>query len=258
MPYCPRCGKEVDEEEAYCKNCGENLRKPEGGEIPMGTPTKVGAMDHLTLGFRLATEKPKVFGPALLGGIISIVISMTKRGLMGPYHWQFWQDLGTTQYQPPMFSSLFLLGGLVSLVGSIITYILNFASIDMSRDAYLDEPLNLMGSVNYVLGRILPFILASIIGAIMSITIILIPVVIIMFVILVIDETGIGDAISKAFSVLTRDLGDVIIILVVAILGSVVLGAVPFIGGLLTACLNVIIGLAFIDIYFQYKRQNYI
>ena len=255
MSYCPRCGKEVVEEDIYCKNCGENLRKPEG---PTVTPGQVGAMDHLTTGFRLATGKPMVFAPALIGGIISLLISRTSSGLMGAHRWQFWQSWGEIPFSDPRFSSLFLLGGLISLIGSIITYILNFASIDMSRDAYLDQPLDFMGSINYVLRRIFTFIGASIVGAFLSITIILIPVVILMFVILVIDETGIGNAISKAFSVLTRDLGDIIIILIVAIVGSIVLGLVPFISSLLTACLNVIIGLAFIDIYFQYKRQQYI
>jgi hypothetical protein len=255
VPYCPRCGNEVGEDEAYCKNCGENLRET-GGR--WGTSDQVGAMDHLTLGFRLASEKPMVFAPAIIGGIISILISAISRGSSGLLSGLFWHGWRSTPYSPGMFSSLFPLLGLLSLVSAIISYILNFASIDMSRDAYLNEPLDLMGSVNYVLRRILTFIVASIIGAIMSITIILIPAVILMFVILVIDETGIGDAISKSFGVLSRDLGDIIIILVVAIIGSIVLGIVPFLGSLLTACLNVIIGLSFIDIYFQYKRQNHV
>jgi len=255
MPYCPRCGKEVNEEDTYCKNCGEDLRKPEGSRE---APARVGAMDHLTLGFRLAMEKPMVFAPALLGGIISMLISVTSRSLVGAYRLRFLHGLGGAPYYPTISSSLFLLVGLFSLISFIIMYILNFVSIDMSRDAYLGKPLRMMGSVNYVMKRSTTFIIASIIGAIMSITIILIPVVIIMFVILVIDETGVGDAISKAFSVLTKDLSDVIVILVIAIVGSLLLGMVPFISKLLTACLNVIIGLAFIDIYFQYKRQNYI
>jgi hypothetical protein len=252
LPYCPRCGVEITEDATYCRNCGENIRKPVGRN---GAPSQVGAMGHLTTGFRLARDKPMVFAPALIGGIISILLSW---GSPETYGWQPWQGWMGSSVNDPGVSSLFLFAGLISLIGSVIKFILNFASIDMSRDAYLDEPLDLMGSINYVLGRILPFILASIIGAIMSITIILIPVVIIMFVIMVIDETGIGDSISKAFKVLTRDLGDIIVILVVAIVGSIVLGLVPFISSLLTACLNVIIGLAFVDIYFQHKRQQYI
>jgi hypothetical protein len=153
--------------------------------------------------------------------------------------------------------SLLAFGGLLSLFGFIISYILTFASLDMSRDAYLNEPLNLGGSVNYVFGRIGTFIIASIVGAILSITIILIPAVIFMLTIIVIDETGIMDALTKALRVIGRDLGDVITVIIVAIVGSIILGIVPLIGGFLTSALNVIIGLAFIDIYFQYKREGY-
>lgn len=252
MPYCPRCGSEISEEAVYCKSCGEHLKGPSIGE---GEPASAGAADHLSTGFRLATEKPMVFAPALIGGILSIIVSRSSTGLTGAQDWPVW---GSAPFTYPALTPLFVLIGLVSLISSIISYILNFASIDMSRDAYLDQPLDLMASVNYVFKRFFTFIIASIVGGLMSITIILIPVVILMFVILVIDETGIGDAVSKAFSVVTKDLGDVIIVLVVSIVGSIVLSWVPFISGLLEACLDVIISLAFIDIYFHYKRQSYI
>jgi hypothetical protein len=102
----------------------------------------------------------------------------------------------------------------------------------------------------------LPFILASIIGAILAITIILIPVVILMFVIMVIDETGIGDSISIAFKVLGNRLGDIIILIIIAIVGSFVLSLIPFIGSILVAGFTVLVGLAFIDIYYNYKKTE--
>lgn len=253
MPECPRCGREVGEDEEYCRYCGERLRGEETARRTRATGPSRRATEHLTLGYNLAMKKPMVFTPAVIGGVISIVISSMRRG-WGLHSFQYWGGLEGTPFRPPVFSSLFLLGALISLIGSIISYILNFASIDMSRDAYLDNPLSLGGSVSYVMRRIGTFIVASIVGAIMSITIILIPAVILMFVIMVIDETGIGDALSKSFGVLSKDLGDVIIILIVAIIGSIVLGFVPYICDLLIACLNVIVGLAFIDIYFQYKK----
>jgi hypothetical protein len=254
MPFCPKCGEEVTQEDKYCKTCGENLMSPGELTIPIG---EMGATDHLRNGYRLAMEKPMVFVPSLLGGIISILLSTASSRLTGASSWTLFENWGGSTGSP-LFTSLYFVGFLVSIIGSIISYVLNFASIDMSRDAYLNQPLDLMQSINYVLKRILPFIVASIIGAIMSITIILIPVVIFMFTILVIDETGIGDAISKAFRVISSNLGDIIVILIVAIIGSIILGIVPFISSLLIAGLNVIIGLSFIDIYFQHKRQQYV
>lgn len=216
----------------------------------------MGAVDHLRFAFRLASERPMVFAPAILGSLISIVISNFTRFSLGIHRrglLSVWP--GASPY-PQGSTSLFVLNGLLSLVGFVVTYILFFASIDMSRDAYFDAPLNLRGSVNYVLSRIGLFIVASIVGALMSITIILIPVVILMFVVMVVDEAGVGYSISRAFSVLGRELGDVLILLVVSIVGFIVLGIVPFVGDLLESALEVVVGLAFIDLYYLYKKQG--
>ncbi|UCH58080.1 MAG: hypothetical protein JSV18_04070, partial [Candidatus Bathyarchaeota archaeon] len=145
-------------------------------------------------------------------------------------------------------------GAIISIVGFIVTFILNFAAIDMARDAYMNQPMDLGRSFNYALGRIGTFFVAAIVAGLISITIVLIPVAILIMVVIVMDERGIAYAISQSFSVLGRDLGDVIVLLVVAIIGYLLLGWVPLVGGLLTACFGVVIDLAFIDVYYQYQR----
>lgn len=230
MPFCRSCGKEVPENAVHCPHCGERIRAP--------ATERVGAGQHLSIAFRIATEKPLIFAPVVISGLISVVID----------------NIWGTPFLQSGFSPILFFAGIISLVGSIINYLLNFASIDMSRDAYMGEPLDLMDSVNYVVSRIGTFFVASILGAVMAITIILIPAVVFMFVIIVMDETSIGVAVSRSFSVLSRDLGDIILILIIAIVGSAVLGFVPLISGLLNACYNVVIGLAFIDVYNNYKK----
>lgn len=262
MPYCPKCGKQVSETDAFCLNCGERLKPvetapvppaaPRIGWTPSGAPPPVeGAIGHLNLALNLATSQPMIFVPALLGGIISDVLSFISRQLLGPFAWLSWWAY------PQAFGAYMvyiLLSGLISLIGAIISYILFFASLDMSRDAYLKTPLNLSESMSYVVSRIGVFIVASIAGAILSLTIILIPAVILMFVIMIVDEAGIAASLSKAFNVLGRDLGDVLILIAIGIIGGLILAFIPFIGGLLATCLNVVIGLAFIDVYYNYKR----
>jgi hypothetical protein len=179
-----------------------------------------------------------VFAPVIIGGLISSAISVWGR-----------QPLSQSGYVPVVF-----IGSLISIIGAVVSFILNFATIDMARDAYTDEPLDLGRSFNYAMGRIVTFFVASIVAGILSITIILIPVAILMMVIIVMDETGIVDALGQSFGVLGRDLGDIIVILVVAIIGYAILGWVPLIGGLLTACFSVVLDLAFIDVYDQYRR----
>ncbi|MBS7651562.1 MAG: zinc ribbon domain-containing protein [Candidatus Bathyarchaeia archaeon] len=249
MPYCPKCGGEVAEGDRFCPHCGERLER--GGEEGVAPPSP-GALEHLSFAFNLASRKPMVFAPAILGGVISMVISGLVSFTVGLYPWGFTPGLG---YPPtPRLASIIIFAGLASIVGAIISYILFFASLDMSRDAYLDRPLDLGKSVGYVLRRLGTIVVASIVGAILMVTIILIPVALIMFVILVFDETGIGDSISKAFGVLRRELGDIIILLIIAIAGSFILGLIPMIGSLLSSAFNVIISIAFIDLYSYYKK----
>lgn len=249
VPYCPECGKEIDEGATFCPSCGARLG---AGGVREGY-SRVGAADHLSLAFNLAMEKPMVFAPALLGGLISVIIGGVSVALFGASGWSMWRG---NPLLAPAVPGLAMTGALLAVVGGVVSYLLGFASLEMSRDAYVGEPLDLMGSVNYVVGRIGTFVVASIIGAVMAITVILMPAVMFMFVIIVVDETGIGAALSRAFGVISSDLGDVVVVIIVAIVGSAVLGWVPLVGGLLTTALNVVIGLAFMDIYFRYKRKG--
>lgn len=257
MPYCPNCGKEIEEGAKFCGSCSHQLvgkeQKVETGraedreerkeERKVETPTRpaaerVDAISSLRVGVNIISVKPAVLLPALAGAVVSAVLSFIA-------YW-FFPSFGIFYINPAWV--------VLTLVGGIISYIMTFASLDMSRDAYLDRELNLEKSVGYVLKRILAFIVASIVGAILAITIILIPVVILMFIIMVVDEVGLTAALSQAFTFLRTRLGDIIILIVIGIVGSFILGLIPFVGSILVAAFNVLIALAYIDVYFHYKE----
>ncbi|MCJ7631595.1 zinc ribbon domain-containing protein [Candidatus Bathyarchaeota archaeon] len=229
MPYCLNCGREVGETENFCSNCGAQIiGKAE--KVPAEAPkvgVQTGAMEALSKGVTIITAKPMVLMPALLGAVISAVLS---------------------------FGGEFDI--LLTLIGAIISYVLSFAALDMSRNAYLNQELNLSKSIHYVIKRIGTFIVASIVGALLAITIILAPVAVLMFVIIVVDETGIGNAASRALKVLGARLVEIIILIVIAIIADIILGLIPFVGSILVVAFNVLIALAFIDIYYGYKRTE--
>ena len=238
MAFCPKCGIEFEGEPAFCPSCGHSLKDP--GKRPTQGGGDARAGDHLSLGFNIALANPIIFAPVIIGGLISSAIRVWGR-----------QPLSQSGFVPVV-----LIGSLISIVGAVVSFILNFAAIDMARDAYTSEPLDMGRSFSYAEGRILTFFMASIVAGILSITIILIPVAILMMVIIVVEETGIIDALSLSFGVLGRDLGDIIVILLVAIIGYAVLGWVPLVGGLLTSGFSIVLDLAFIDIYDHYRRGN--
>lgn len=192
--------------------------------------TEKQALDHIKVGYTVAFEQPIVFLPPLISGLLGSILS----------------------YVGGFSDTLSLILGIVV---SILTFILTFASIDMSRDAYHKQPLDLMESVNYIAGRFFIFLLAAIFGGILSITIILIPVVLFMFVIMVIDETGIMDSFQKSIEVIRADISDVIVIIIISIIASAIVSFVPFVSSILDAIVNVIVGISFIDIYATYKTK---
>jgi hypothetical protein len=65
------------------------------------------------------------------------------------------------------------------------------------------------------------------------------------------------DALSKSFRVLSRRLGDVLVIFIIAVIGSFIIGWIPFVGSLLSACFGVILNFAFIDVYSQFKNEEF-
>ena len=192
--------------------------------------TEKRALDHITVGYTVAFEQPIVFLPPLISGILGSIASYIG-GLSD------------------------MLSLILGLGVSILSFILTFASIDMSRDAYNKQPLDLMRSVNYIAARFFVFFIAAIFGGVLSITIILIPVVLFMFVIMVMDEAGIMDAFQKSIEVIRADVADVIVIIIVSIIASAVVSFVPVISSVLDAIVNVIMGIAFIDIYATYKAK---
>ena len=69
------------------------------------------------------------------------------------------------------------------------------------------------------------------------------------------DETGIMDALQKAFNVIRSDLVDVLLIIVISIVASLAISYIPHLSSLLNAIVNVILGIAYIDIYATYKNR---
>ena len=191
------------------------------------------AMDHLRIGFNVAMEQPMVFLPPIISGVLGFLVSYTLTNV----------NVGA------------LLFTLIGTTSMIFSFILNFASTDMSRDAYYKQPLDLGQSIEYIIGRFFTFVIAAVFGGLLSITVILMPVVLFMFVIMVLDETDIMDAFEKAINVLRAELSDVLVLIVVSIVASLVIGYVPLFSSLLNSIVNVILGIAFIDIYVTHKTR---
>jgi len=90
VPFCPNCGKEVEEEDEVCSHCGKQLRgsqptptvKPEKHEDGYGAI--VGGMVVAWLGFLLLLQNMGFIGPEDMGGyfLLGIGAILILRGLL--------------------------------------------------------------------------------------------------------------------------------------------------------------------------------
>lgn len=264
MPYCPNCGKEVDEGAKFCGSCGYSIsgkeQKVEAGKGEVKVEKKeernvfspsnpeadwTDALSALRVGANIIVAKPAMLLPALIGAVISAALSIAAN--------RFFIPLGILAFNS-LNIGLFFVGLVLTIVGGIISYIMTFASLDMARNAYLNKELNISKSISYVIKRILTFFIVSIVGAILAITVILIPLVILMFIIIVVDEVGLTDSLSRAAKFLSDRLVEVIILVAIGVVGSIILGLIPLIGSVLVVAFNILIALAYIDVYFRYKK----
>ena len=114
---CPKCGEVVDEGSKFCAHCGADITQPSTSDASTnvnkpytGTPRgdEKRAIDHITIGYTVAFEHPQVFLPPLISGLLGSLVSYGFAGIGGT------------------------LSLLVGLVISVFSFILTFASIDMS------------------------------------------------------------------------------------------------------------------------------
>lgn len=210
------------------------------------------AESALSRAYEIISSQPQVLYPALIGAAIPFLVGLAQLLVLPGFGYGF-PSLFFGFH--PAFLGLVLLFALAGLIGLVVMFVMSFASIEMSRRAYLGEATSVSESVSYVLDRIGTIVVAAIVGGILSVTVVLIPVVILMFVVIVVEETGISDALSKSFEVAGERLGPVVILAVVAIVGGGILNLIPIIGSLILAAWYVLIGLSFMHIYFDYRGQ---
>jgi hypothetical protein len=121
--------------------------------------------------------------------------------------------------------------------------------VDMASDAINGKPINMKKSMNVVTGRLGTLIVAAIIAAVCSITFVLIPVALFIVAIAIIDGTDAIESTKRAFNFVIKNLGEVIVFLIIVIVVGLVLGIgfalIPIVGAYIGAIANWIINVVF-------------
>ena len=271
MPFCPNCGKEAPEEATFCERCGEKI--PELKTMGVGvewTPPRRGMVSHLRAALGLLKEKPIIFVPEVIGAIVSMVLTRLW-GLVGrpTGMLDLWDDYvggdwgvltvayGYPDIPPDFWGSLFqyMVGSLLFvLVIDLISKLFTFATIDIARDAYLENEVDLGRTAGYVRSRIGLFLVAAFVGLLVQATFILIPLSILYLVVLVVDDTGIRAALSKGFKLGIENFGTVTGMMVLWIISFILFDMIPYVSEVARVIPGVILYVALIDLHFQSER----
>jgi len=134
----------------------------------------------------------------------------------------------------------------ISLFGSFIAAILGFVAgcmlVDMTNDAINNRPLDLRKSMNLVASKIGALIVAAIIAAICSITVILLPIAMFIMVIAIIEELDAVESTRRAFDFVIKNLSEVIIFIVIVIVVEAIFSygfsLIPIIGSFIGAIIS--------------------
>ena len=271
MPFCPNCGKEAPEEATFCERCGEKIPdlKTTGVGVEWRAPRR-GLVNHLRAALSLLKKNPIIFVPEVAGAIVSMALTRLwgvagrSAGML-----DLWDDYlggdwgvinvayGYPAIPPDFWVSLFqyIVGGFLFLVVlDVVSTLFTFATIDMARDAYLENDVGLGRTAGYVRSRIGLFLVAGVVGLLVQVTLVLFPLSILYFVVLVVEDTGIRASLSKGFRLGIENFGTVTGLIILWILSFILFGMIPYVSGVAMAIPSVVLYVALIDLYYQSER----
>ena len=206
------------------------------------------SLESISNGVEVALKYPVLFVPQLFPIAIDLVFAILARRV-------FPTIVGVPGGPVMRVPNLFLLF-LGTLISSIVGFITGCMIVDMSHDAMFGRAPDLSKSYGEVMSRIGPLIVAAIVAAILSITIILIPVAMFVMVIAVVEKLGAADSVKKAFSFVVDNLGTVIVFVLIVIIVSAILAFIPLIGRILLWLTNVIFTASTVYLYLKLRARS--
>lgn len=204
--------------------------------------------EAISKGVDISIKNPILFLPYLVPALIQLIF--TALAYLFPIRYYYFFEM------PNPFISLF-----GSLIASILGFIAGCILVDMSNDVINGYPIDIRKSLNLVMGKIGTLIVAAIIAALCSITIILLPIAIFIIVIAIIDELDAVESTKRAFDFVVKNLGEVIVfIIIVIVVGAIfsygfslipVIG--PYIGAIINWLLNAVFTVSAVYFYLSLR-----
>lgn len=203
--------------------------------------------EAISKGIDTSIKNPVLFLPYLAPILIQLIF--TALAYLFPIRYYYFLEM------PNPFISLF-----GSLIASILGFMAGCMLVDMSNDAINGYPINIRKSLNLVMGKIGTLIVAAIIAALCSITIILLPIALFIIVIAILDELDAIESTRRAFDFVIKNLGEAIVFIIIVIVGVIfsygfslipIIG--PYIGTIINWLLNAVFTVSAVYFYLSLR-----
>ncbi len=210
--------------------------------------------EALSKGVNTSTKNPGLFVPILAPLIVQLIFLILAYVV-------FPERIGF----PPFFyieipNPYLIWGGY--FIAAIIGFIASCMIVDMANDVINGRPMNMKKSMNAVTSRLGTLFIAAIISAIFFLTFVLIPVALFIITIAIIEKTDAIESTKRAFDFFVKNLGEVLVFVIIVIVVSLILGIgfafIPvvgaYIGAIVSWILNVIFTVSAVYFYLSLRQ----
>jgi len=258
MSVCPDCNKQIDEDSKYCPHCGKVMDP----SVPIPQQKlRTSLFSNIKHALGIVKNNPILFLPELLasflgwglGEALTLILGVIING----------QNTNITyigyHFIQEYDNSVYMIGLIVIIVGllvSSISGVFTFALFHLTKNVYMKEDVSFGETMKYISGRFVILYFASLIGNILSVTIILVPAVIYMYSVMIIDNSGIRRGLSEGFKIsLDKILTSFGWVIIYALFRFGLALFVPY-SDFFFVIPGTILTVATIDVYYNYKLAN--
>lgn len=192
----------------------------------------------------MVLKNPIILVPSLIPMVIALLFEFLAR-------WVFAQQY--IIYGAIISTPNIMLLTLGSFIAGILGFIAECMVIDMANDVFSQRKPDLSRSFRLVMDRIATLIALAIIAAILTVIIIGIPIAYFLAIVAIVEGVGVGESLSRAVSFVSKNLGSVIVFIIIVIVVVIILSLIPVVGSILNWIASITFTVAAVNLYISLK-----
>jgi len=189
-------------------------------------------------------KNPIMLVPSLIPMVVALLFEFLARWVFAQQYIIYGAIISTPNIM------LLTLGGFIA---GILGFIAECMVIDMANDVFGQRRPDLSKSFRLVMDRIATLIVLAIIAAILAIIIIGIPIAYFLAIVAIVEGVGVGESLSRAVSFVSKNLGSVIVFIIIVIVVVIILSLIPVIGSILNWIASITFTVAAVNLYISLK-----